>query len=287
MDQHSFKRSGSGGQNERGVASAATVAIVVPLYREPCTEQEHLALRVLNQVLGTHTIVALVPDKMRGQYKSLQGFDDEVVMPEEHFVSVNAYSALMLNAEFYSKLEAWDYVLIYQTDALVFSDQLAAWVAKGYDYIGAPWAGPQVLQSPLYRARYALKRSLLRRRQRPLTPRHRHRYSIGHVGNGGVSLRRVAAMQRALAQQPRLVREFIDGGMPDYPEDLFWCVDIDRTPQRLRLPQWREALEFAVEDAPEAALKLLGHPPFAAHGIDLSEQHTAVWHRVLRECGLG
>ena len=32
----------------------------------------------------------------------------------------------------------WKYILIYQLDAWVFSDQLDFWIEQGYDFIGAP-----------------------------------------------------------------------------------------------------------------------------------------------------
>ena len=38
----------------------------------------------------------------------------------------------------YSRFEKYEYMLIYQLDAFVFSDRLMEFVEAGYDYIGAP-----------------------------------------------------------------------------------------------------------------------------------------------------
>jgi len=41
--------------------------------------------------------------------------------------------------DFYEKFTAAEFILIYQLDSWVFSDQLNHWCSRGYSYIGAPW----------------------------------------------------------------------------------------------------------------------------------------------------
>jgi hypothetical protein len=45
----------------------------------------------------------------------------------------------MLTSQFYKYFIDYDYILIYQLDAFVFSDELHHWCNQGYDYIGSPW----------------------------------------------------------------------------------------------------------------------------------------------------
>ncbi len=45
----------------------------------------------------------------------------------------------MLSPTFYDAFQAYRYVLIYQLDALVFSDRLTEWCEMDWDYVGAPW----------------------------------------------------------------------------------------------------------------------------------------------------
>jgi hypothetical protein len=72
----------------------------------------------------------------------------------------------MLSKHFYKQFAEYVYILIYQLDAYVFSDQLEFWCGKQYDYIGAPWLDEgEIGEPPVFR---------------PISG-----------GNGGLSLRRV------------------------------------------------------------------------------------------------
>ena len=87
---------------------------------------------------------------------------------EDHWLrSTRSYSSLLFQGWFYRLFEEWQYLLIFQQDAWVLGtgQELAQWIAKGYTYIGAPWTGQLGLDTP----------------------------DVG-VGNGGFSLRNVAAM---------------------------------------------------------------------------------------------
>lgn len=72
-----------------------------------------------------------------------------VPFPDTYFKGIAGYNRLMMSPEFYETFAQWEYILIYQTDAWVFSDRLSEWCSKGYDYIGAPW-----IPKPKYRKLY-------------------------------------------------------------------------------------------------------------------------------------
>ena len=61
------------------------------------------------------------------------GFDDRF------FRNPVTYSRLLTMAGFYECFKRYEYMLVAQLDAWVFSDRLDFWCGKGYDYIGAPW----------------------------------------------------------------------------------------------------------------------------------------------------
>jgi hypothetical protein len=67
----------------------------------------------------------------------------------------------MLSVEFYKHFLEYEYILIYQLDALILSDSLEKWLVKDVDYVGPPWI---VEEDTL---------------------------KLESVGNGGFSLRRV------------------------------------------------------------------------------------------------
>lgn len=96
------------------------------------------------------------------------------------------YSPLMCAPGLYRQLDAYSHVLVYQPDAVVFSDDLPEFCALPYDYLGAP--------------------------NKDLEP----------VLNGGLSLRRVDAFLAVLdgmAEWPSIASYYRHVGMN---EDLFW-----------------------------------------------------------------
>lgn len=91
-------------------------------------------------------------------------------LPDHFFSDVRSYSKLLLSNHFYSLLSDYQYILIYQLDCLIFSDRLKYWISMGYDYIGAP---------------------LFRSKTDP-------NLGFSHVGNGGLSLRKVESFIHVL-----------------------------------------------------------------------------------------
>ena len=137
-----------------------TIAVLVPLYQSQLTSDEQTSLRHLGHHLGGLPLIALQP---AGLGLRLPGFAARE-FPAHHFASVSAYSKLLLSPAFYEAFREFDYIVIYQTDCLVFSSDLARFCQMGYDYLGAP---------------------LFEKASQP--PR------LSRVGNGGLSLRRVQA----------------------------------------------------------------------------------------------
>ncbi|MEO6731335.1 MAG: DUF5672 family protein [Ferruginibacter sp.] len=60
---------------------------------------------------------------------------------KNYFENLAGYNRLLITQQFYERFVAVDFILIYQTDAFVFRDELDQWCAMKYDYIGAPWSG--------------------------------------------------------------------------------------------------------------------------------------------------
>ena len=65
-----------------------------------------------------------------------------------YFTSIQGYNRLLLSTEFYQRFLGSAYLLICQLDVFVFRDELAGWVARGYDYVGAPWVSSTAGQRP-------------------------------------------------------------------------------------------------------------------------------------------
>lgn len=162
------------------------VNIVVPVYKTELTPYEKLSLDRLVQVLGNYpkTIIhprglnlAPVTDRYPGAFTT-QAF------AADYFADIDGYNRLMLSPEFYEAFLSFDHILIYQLDAYVFRDELTAWCARGYDYIGAPW-----LCKTKYN-RFPLNIFLKTRGLAYHLFHIKHRQQCFYrVGNGGLSLR--------------------------------------------------------------------------------------------------
>lgn len=141
---------------------SCNVVIVVPLYKENLDECEQASLHRLLTVLGKYPICFMLPQSLKANYVKEQTNISFLRLPDKNFINRTAYSKLMLTPDFYESFADHEYMLVYQLDAFVFSDKLAYFCGLNYDYIGAPML------------RYKAWRDM-----------------GCHVGNGGLSLRRI------------------------------------------------------------------------------------------------
>jgi hypothetical protein len=136
--------------------------IVIPVF-QAMNSLEKISLKQAIRIFREEPICFVAPMSFDasevstyGNYK-IERFDDG------YFENTGTYSGLLLDARFYERFSAYDYLLVYQLDAFVFCDELPYFCSLGYDYFGAPW---------------------------PLTEIDRQ--TTGNpVGNGGLSLRHV------------------------------------------------------------------------------------------------
>ena len=252
--------------------SLKTVAVVVPLYRSELDSDEQVSHRQLVHFLGKFDKYLVSPHSLEF---SLAGFGVKRFQ-DEFFHSTATYSALLLSREFYQAFADYKYILIYQLDCLVFSDQLLEWCARDIDYVGAPWFaadGTDFVQEAA-------------------------------VGNGGFSLRKVASFLKVIDSPPfaREIDKYRDAlcaAMPWYEqllniprkvrrraslslakrrdilpvppgerlnEDCFWSFKAGDYLPEFRIASIAEALRFSFEKAPRRCFERNGGQlPFGCH----------------------
>lgn len=241
------------------------VAIVTPLYRYPLQEDEEISMRHLRQYLGRFDRFLVGPESLLGGASVAREYSDFVLLPfsKKYFESIRGYSRLLVSEEFYRAFADYEYILIYQLDCLIFSGELKEWCHRGWDYVGAPWF-----------------------------KNHGEDTSEGlwAVGNGGLSLRRVASALKVLASKQLLddpkvrgqdtrrfdsappvrrmatgLRTFLLGRGyhnnvrwllrelgkdPKFHEDLFWSFQARRFLPDFKIGTPQQALGFSFEKAP-------------------------------------
>lgn len=117
------------------------VSVVIPIYKEQPTENELYSYNKCLDILGSYPISIICPNNLDlTTYNTSNPNITINKIDPKFFTSVRSYNALMLSNYFYNMYSKSRYILIYQLDALVFSDELNYWCNSGYDYIGAPWS---------------------------------------------------------------------------------------------------------------------------------------------------
>ncbi len=165
------------------VSHKKTVAIVVPMYKEKLSENEKISIKHLLHFLGNYDKYFITPKKLRTNHPEFK----IIKFNNKYFKNTKTYSKLLLTKNFYKKFNDYKYILIYQLDALVFSDQLLYWCNKNYDYIGAPWINSEMKKL-------------------------NHNYNKpDHCGNGGFSLRNIKNSIKTLENYKKILPTILRG----------------------------------------------------------------------------
>ncbi len=231
------------------------VVIVIPVYQQKLNENEQKSLAQCSKILGNYPIVFVAPEGLAPSYFHEIPHHQVVYFDAKYFTDTKAYNQLLISTKFYKCFEAFDYLLIHQLDAYVFTDQLKVWCKSGFDYIGSP----KLNQS--YFDHTHKKQSLWN----PI------------LMNGGFSLRKVSSFIRLLN-----IYHLFYSKWPANEDTLFSFYHKRIWPLRFlfKLPTWQEALEFGFEMEPEKCFKLNGNRlPFGCHAWE--KYNPSFWDRYI------
>lgn len=154
-----------------------SLIVIVPIYKM-LNKSEIQSVRSLNKLqsqfdlqvylVGPDFFIQLNHDRLKTVLDDFISLDTASFY-EGYFKDLVSYNRLLLSLEFYERFSSYDYMLIFQTDALIINDSIDVFLKKGYTYIGAPWLEADVPE----------KEGL-------------------SVGNGGFSLRHIPSFIQAL-----------------------------------------------------------------------------------------
>lgn len=252
--------------------------IVIPIYRH-VEGTERRSLDQCMRILGKHEIVVIHPQSLYLK-EDLQPYPSIrcMALRNEWFDGVAGYNRMMLSTEFYNLFAAYDYMLIYQLDAYVFSDQLDYWTGHGYDYIGAPW----ILSDGFLQQTFGMAVRWLRRTLHPIKwgERVHHCHFADKVGNGGFSLRRISKMIEMTRDYAPQIAD-LEFGVRGAQEDVFFAIVAGRY-AKIKMPSRKKALGFSWESRPEWCLKQLKHLPFGCHAWQ-TDKYIDFWRPYILE----
>lgn len=248
------------------------VAVLVPVYRESLLPDEEYAVRHLQKYLGGYDCYQISPASLSLCIQGMQPrkYDDAF------FASVKAYSRLMLTKGFYEGFSDYEFILVYQLDCLVFSDQLAHWCRQGFDYMGAPlfkvkeW--PESGFSGACNGGFSMRKveSFLRvlESRRYMTERVSFLADVFHRPFVDVHplpwLKRLQKRVEVARQVRQGVNKYVEGYVVN--EDHFWSGRASYFRPAFRVAPPEVALQFAFETAPEYCFERNGRKlPFGCH----------------------
>lgn len=234
--------------------------VVFPLYQAPSALELAFLENGLKKTQGYKQVIAapegLQIDDAFGQLQQL-----EVKRFARHFFEgIFGYNQLLLSKTFYKAFSLYDFILIHQADVYLFKDELQLWCEKNYDYIGAPWFRPDKFNKNVVFCFWQQIKLVFKRNKL-----YAKRYN--KVGNGGLSLRKVQTALQVLEKvDTSILNPYINAQGDPFNEDIFWSLEAPKIKPDFNIPEWQEAMFFAVEFYPELAYRHLGHTlPFGCH----------------------
>ena len=263
------------------------VTVVISIYKSTISHTEAISLRQCAKVLGKHTITIIKPAHLNS-IPFLHYFKDVRVenFPQHYFEGIEGYNRLMLSVEFYERFLKYEFILIHQLDAFVFSDQLLYWCHQKYDYIGAPWLFKENVKISWKEKikRFIARRTAYRNNiKQPDSNLPAELQFHNKVGNGGFSLRRVKKFYHLCKEMEEEIKYYNSQHHHLYNEDVFWSLEVNRKRKHLDIPGYKKALRFSFELHPEYALEIThNHLPFGCHAWDLFPDF---WNPYMKEAG--
>lgn len=243
------------------------VVIIIPTHRPNLTKDDKTSLAHLKKHLYKYDTFFVIPEGINSEAFTSAGYKVKKV-DHSFFGSIRKYSNLLLTKKFYQTFKRYNFMLIYQLDVLVFSDQLERWADSGFDYIAAPWFRPVIGFFS-----------------------HKKGYPPSG-GNGGFALRNIQKTIKILdivnksatrTSRNPFIRRFwfllailtgkshkiwLNAPALDYPfyEDGFWALEAPKYDPSYKVAPFREALRFGFERFPKKCFKINNNKlPFGCH----------------------
>lgn len=219
---------------------------LVPLYRTSLPAVEQYSLDVSLAALAGRPVAFVVPEGLDCSHFAQRYPQARFETFAPHFFAdIPGYNRLLLDPAFYQRFATHSHLLILQTDAVVLRDELDAWCASPFDYLGAPWPDGNELLVNLGRFAGPFGKKLK-----------------VHVGNGGLSLRRIDKCIALLREFEEATSVFHQTGSS---EDLFFAF-MGALSHDFVLPNEITASRFALELKPSYYFEVNGHHvPMGGH----------------------
>lgn len=243
------------------------VVIIIPTHRPTLTKSDEISLAHLKKYLSKFDTFFVIPKRLSSKSFLKRGYRVKKVN-NNFFGTPRKVNESFLNKEFFKYFSEYEYMLVYQLDALIFSNQLGKWLNSGYDFIAAPWFNPLIGR-------------LSNKKGNPVSG-----------GNGGFSLRNIQksieVLDRVNKSATRTSSNFrvrvfwfvlalltgkshkiwLNAPATNYPfhEDGFWSYEAPKYLPNFKVAPFKIALNFSFERFPRKCFELNHRKlPFGCH----------------------
>jgi len=245
----------------------SNLIVLIPVYKPRLDDQECFSLNYSLSILAENRKLVFIAPEALDQSFYNQNFPaiPIILFQNSYFDSIEGYNRLLLNPSFYQQFSDYEFLLILQTDAILLRDELDYWCAQPFDYVGAPW--PDGYELFVNAGRFEGDNG---------------KQVKVHVGNGGLSLRRIRKTVQLLDEFPEAVNVFSQTGSSEY---LFFSV-MGSLSNDYIIPNEITASRFSLELKPAMYLKLNGgRLPMGGHAWWKYEPDF--WRTLLENNSLG
>ena len=183
------------------------LCVIIPIYKQFLNEKEILSVNSYVEYFKNIDIFFVCPQSLDiNDYKTKYESINYVRFDDCFFQSNKSYNNLMLSEKFYEEFHNYVYMLIAQTDAIIFNQDIniTEFINSDYDYIGAPW----------YYSPFSTKDGIIKYLIKKLIIHDSLKMSCG---NGGFSLRKISSMIELL-RMTSIYRKILW----HYNEDIFF-----------------------------------------------------------------
>jgi hypothetical protein len=235
------------------------VCVAIPIYKVTPNKIESESFKQVLKILKNYTIKIFTYENLNLKHyidiaKELKKEIEVEYFNKSYFNDVNGYNRLMLSKLFYQRFSTYKFILIYQLDAWIFSDQLEYWCKNNLDYVAAPHIN-EVNTNTVFLRFY--KKKLF-----PLLNIIGFNLNIKRIENGGFSLRKTKSFIRLLTFFNKKSNKW------NLNEDTFFFYHFNLLFFIFKLPTEKQALNFSFELSPEIAYKLNNEKlPFGCHAF--------------------
>lgn len=237
------------------------VVIIVISHKPVLNKFELRSLRQLYKILGLYPIRFVCPEKL--DISNYRDINRDIVfdfIDPEWLRTYENFNKLKISPFLYQRYIQYEFILFYEPDAYVFSNNLEYWCKQGYDYIGAPLP-VELIKTMKDRFNVFLTLKDL------VFP--------DFIGNGGFSLRKTKTHINLLTVENKLANELMDNGISN--EDLI--INILLYNRRFKLPKIEVAALFALELLPERFIGNSNGLPMGCHAWYKSKELYSFWEK--------